>query len=252
MADSPQRGSQKMGDVKREILTGNRIMACSIIGFFRAASGWSYRGCTLLSEFTEQLLRQGTGAICYQLCSQLSLSSLNAERLFWGKAAEKPTQFLPFPCHPLFQQSCQKCQQGLSASQPPPKKKQVPRRPQHQTVSQQFWPFSSVCTHQRERYRSRQDAPLSAALWQRGYGCQKFKCLKCSSSCQPPFSLEKCLPKRCFNMWLGYLLHTHTPIFRSQHIFTTRFIIIIIQACQKAASFYGRHFHREHCPREHI
>lgn len=91
-------------------------MGCSIAGFLSAAAGWSHRDRIPLSEFTEQLLRQGTGAICYQLRSQLSLSPFNAERLFGGTEAEKPARFVPLPRHPVFRQSCQKCQQALLAS----------------------------------------------------------------------------------------------------------------------------------------
>lgn len=102
--------------MEREIFTGNRITGCSIAGFLSAAAGWSHGDRIPLSEFTEQLLRQGTGAICYQLRSQSSLSPFNAERLFGGTEAEKPAHFVPLPRHPVFQQSCQKCQQALPAS----------------------------------------------------------------------------------------------------------------------------------------
>lgn len=102
--------------MEREIFTGNRITGCSIAGFLSAAAGWSHGDRIPLSEFTEQLLRQGTGAICYQLCSQLSLSPFNAERLFEGTEAEKPAHFMPLPHHRVFRQSCQKCQQTLPAS----------------------------------------------------------------------------------------------------------------------------------------
>lgn len=102
--------------MEHEIFTGNRITGCSIAGFLSVAAGWSHGDCIPLSEFTEQLLRQGMGAICYQLRSQLSLSPFNAERLFGRTEAEKPAHFMPLPRHPVFWQSCQKCQQALPVS----------------------------------------------------------------------------------------------------------------------------------------
>lgn len=97
----PREAAGKTGNVEREIFAGNRITGRSIAGFLSAAAGWSHGDRIPLSEFTEQLLRQGTGAICYQLCSQLLLSPFNAERLFGGTEAKKPVHFVPLPCHPV-------------------------------------------------------------------------------------------------------------------------------------------------------
>lgn len=52
----------------------NRKMASSTVGFLSAAAGWSCRDRPPLSEFTEQLLRAGTAAICCQLHSTLTPS----------------------------------------------------------------------------------------------------------------------------------------------------------------------------------
>lgn len=96
-----------------EVFGGNRISGRSIAGFVSSAAGWSHGDCTPLSEFTEQLLRQGTGAICHQLRSQAALSPFNAERRFGGARAQRPAHSVPLPRHPALQKGCQKCQQPL-------------------------------------------------------------------------------------------------------------------------------------------
>lgn len=96
-----------------EVFGGNRISGRSIAGSVSAAAGWSHGDRIPLSEFTEQLLRQGTGAICYQLRSQSWLSPFNAERLFGGTWAQKPACLVPLPRHPALQKGCQKYQQPL-------------------------------------------------------------------------------------------------------------------------------------------
>lgn len=78
--------------MERKVFSGNQTRGRSIAGFLSAAAGWSHGDRTPLSEFTEQLLRQGTGAICYQLRSQPSLSPFNAERLSGGTRAQKPAR----------------------------------------------------------------------------------------------------------------------------------------------------------------
>lgn len=64
------------------------------------------------------------GAICYQRHLQLLLSLLNAERLFWGTEAEKPTQSLPF----LLRQPIIPTYLPATATGSVSKHKQVPRQ----------------------------------------------------------------------------------------------------------------------------
>lgn len=97
IAKPPQGGSRekKSGKAECKILAGNGREAGSIMGFLSAAAGWSCRLRPTLSEFTEQLLRAGTAAICCQLRSPLPLSPCSAKSPSRGAGAEHPAHVNP-------------------------------------------------------------------------------------------------------------------------------------------------------------
>lgn len=79
-----------MGKEECNIFAGNRRAAGSVMAFLSAAAGWSCRLRPPLSEFTEQLLRAGTAAICCQLRSPLLPSLHSTQSPSRGAGAEHP------------------------------------------------------------------------------------------------------------------------------------------------------------------
>lgn len=96
-AKPPQGSSRKkkLGKEECNIFAGNRRAAGSVMGFLSAAAGWSCRLRPPLSEFTEQLLRAGTAAICCQLRSPLLPSPHSAQSPSRGAGAEHPAHVRP-------------------------------------------------------------------------------------------------------------------------------------------------------------